>query len=74
MARKPTYTTQEITVETASERVAVVPNAGRIARIAGPDVGVYRDQGTTLVVDPPYMTRDRVIQADEILMVAKAVQ
>ncbi|RXD04863.1 hypothetical protein EQZ23_06895 [Sphingomonas sp. UV9] len=73
MARKPTYTTpQEITVETASGRVAVVPSAGQIARMARPDIRVYRDRGTTLVVDQPYMTRDRVIQADEIYFVEGA--
>lgn len=75
MARKPNYTTShQITVEKASEGVAVVPNAGRIARIAGPDVGGYRDQGTSLFVDQLFMTRDRVIRAVETLMAAKAVQ
>jgi hypothetical protein len=70
MARTPTFDPKKNGTSKAANRLAAVtPRANEIARIGGQDVLVYREDGTTLIVDRPYVMRDRTIHAQEIYFV-----
>jgi len=52
--------------------VPVSASPSEMIRVGGPAVPVLRDGDTTLVVDRPYVMRDRTIHADEIYFVEDA--
>lgn len=73
MARKPVYVpNNKGKGASGTALVPVAPGAEMVARIGAGDVTVLKEGGTSLVIDRPYVMRDRTIAADEIYFVEGA--
>lgn len=73
MARKPIDVPKKAGGRTAgTSLVPMAPRAEMIARIGAGEVTILTEGGTSLVVDRPYVMRDRTIAAEEIYFVEGA--